>query len=265
MCVYLYVAACAQMAAFDINAGRWVLNPSGCRWPGGSVRCGVAAAAADPYSIVALSVDDAVGAGGGPRTDVLDLRMWRWRRGAPLQRSAAAAGAGGSAAGCAPGWAGGGGSSSMAGSPPEGNGFPPPPGPLAVAPHAQVHQHHQQHQQHPTPAAAAAWNWPLPLPPSQPLGAAAAGLAPVTVVAGIAEPPSPPPPREDCLLNVGVVSYQGEVLALGGRHYAQDGEWATTRAAAYDPARDAWRTLPPLPFPLCHASPIVMRVPSMLW
>lgn len=87
----------------------------------------------------------------------------------------------------------------------------------------------------------------------------------MTVVAGIAEPPSPPPPREDCLLNVGVVSYQGEVLALGGRHYAQDGEWATTRAAAYDPARDAWRTLPPLPFPLCHASPIVMRVPSMLW
>jgi len=36
-------------------------------------------------------------------------------------------------------------------------------------------------------------------------------------------------PEEECLLNMGTVLYDGQVLAVGGRHYWKDGEWATSK------------------------------------
>ncbi|KAF6261254.1 hypothetical protein COO60DRAFT_1699945 [Scenedesmus sp. NREL 46B-D3] len=150
-----------QVAMYDVNAGKWSFDPSGCKWPGAATSYSIAAAA-DRYTIMALSLDRA--SGREVRTDLLDLRSWRWRSGASmLQR--------------------------------------------------------------------------------QPGGSA---------------------DDDACLLNLGVVLHEGQVLAVGGRHYWKDGEWATSRVHAYDMKADAWGELPPLPFPICHASPVTVRVPSVL-
>ncbi|KAF8058032.1 Beta-scruin [Scenedesmus sp. PABB004] len=155
-----------DVALFDPGAGRWELRPGGCRWPGpaggGAGGASVAAAAGSSHEIVVVSADGG-GAAATARTDVLDLRTWRWRAGAPL-------------------------AGDHCGS--DGDG--------------------------------------------------------------------------DCQANVGLVRYEGRVHAIGGRHSWQDGESATARVAAYDLAADAWTPLAPLPFPICHASPVVVRVPSVL-
>ena len=56
-----------------------------------------------------------------------------------------------------------------------------------------------------------------------------------------------------------------DALVCTGRCCLQDGEWATPRVHAYNIKADAWSELPPLPFPICHASPVVVRVPSVLY
>lgn len=152
-----------QVAMYDVNGGKWSFNPSGCKWPGAATSYSVSAVAADAYTIMVLSMDHSL-SGQAVRTDLLDLRTWRWRSGALLQR--------------------------------------------------------------------------------QQLGGG---------------------DDDGCLLNMGVVAHEGQVLAVGGRHYWKDGEWATPRVHAYDIKADAWSELPPLPFPICHASPVVVRVPSVLY
>lgn len=145
---------------YDISSGKWQFNPSGCKWPGAATSYGISAVAADPYTVMVLSMDHG---GQAVRTDLLDLRNWQWRVGALLQREPS---------------------------------------------HAN---------------------------------------------------------EDECLLNMGVVMYEGQVLAVGGRHYWKAGEWATPRVHAYNVKEDKWSELPPLPFPICHASPVVLRVPSVLY
>jgi predicted heme/steroid binding protein len=38
---------------------------------------------------------------------------------------------------------------------------------------------------------------------------------------------------------MGLVLYDGQVLAVGGRHYWKDGEWATSKVSRVDVAEDA--------------------------
>jgi hypothetical protein len=79
-------------------AGVWSKHPSGCTLPAADMPRGtsVAAVAADEHTIMLLRAapavyDEAAAADHWQqppgRVDLLDLRMWRWREGAPLQRS----------------------------------------------------------------------------------------------------------------------------------------------------------------------------------
>jgi hypothetical protein len=70
---------------------------------------------------------------------------------------------------------------------------------------------------------------------------------------------------EECLLaHMGLVSYEGSVMAIGGRHYANGTEWASSKAFAYDLRSDKWNEMRELPYPVCHASPVTMRLPNVL-
>lgn len=77
---------------------------------------------------------------------------------------------------------------------------------------------------------------------------------------------SPAEAGDDCwpLAHMGVVAYGGAVLALGGRHYWNGSEWASKKVHGYDPVLDCWSELLELPFPVCHASPVTMRLPNLL-
>jgi hypothetical protein len=46
-----------QVAMFDLKAGRWSANPSGCKWPGAATSYSMSAVAVDPYTIMVLSMD----------------------------------------------------------------------------------------------------------------------------------------------------------------------------------------------------------------
>jgi hypothetical protein len=46
-----------QVAMYDVNAGKWSFNPSGCKWPGAATSYSISAVAADPYTIMVLSMD----------------------------------------------------------------------------------------------------------------------------------------------------------------------------------------------------------------
>jgi hypothetical protein len=93
--------ACCCVCVF---AGSWSLNPSGCTLPQAADMPGnysLAAVAADEHTIMLLRspprvpADASLQQPGAPhpetvqppgRVDLLDLRMWRWRQGAPLAR-----------------------------------------------------------------------------------------------------------------------------------------------------------------------------------
>jgi hypothetical protein len=61
---------------------------------------------------------------------------------------------------------------------------------------------------------------------------------------------------------MGLVSYEGSVVAIGGRHYANGSEWASNKVFSYDLTSDKWDEMRELPFPVCHASPVTMRIPN---
>jgi hypothetical protein len=68
---------------------------------------------------------------------------------------------------------------------------------------------------------------------------------------------------DECLLaHMGLVSYEGSVVAIGGRHYANGSEWASNKVFSYDLTSDKWDEMRELPFPVCHASPVTMRIPN---
>lgn len=81
-----------KVLMYDLTAGKWAANPSGCTWHRvQSTEDSVSAVAVDPYTIMVLSREEP---GDGERlrrlteyVDLLDLRMWRWRDGATLQVS----------------------------------------------------------------------------------------------------------------------------------------------------------------------------------
>jgi hypothetical protein len=71
--------------------------------------------------------------------------------------------------------------------------------------------------------------------------------------------------EEECLLaHMGLVSYEGSVLAIGGRHYANGSEWASKQVYLYDLKADRWNEMRELPYSICHASPVTMRIPNVL-
>lgn len=71
--------------------------------------------------------------------------------------------------------------------------------------------------------------------------------------------------EEECLLaHMGLVAYQGSVLAIGGRHYVNGSERASSKVYAYNLKSDKWSEMRELPFPVCHASPVSMRLPNVL-
>ncbi|KAF6266666.1 hypothetical protein COO60DRAFT_1654544 [Scenedesmus sp. NREL 46B-D3] len=80
-----------MVAKYDIRAGSWNKHPSGCAPPPAPGLTSLAAVAADEHTIMTLRAalpevdEDGVRELPG-RVDLLDLRMWRWREGAALQR-----------------------------------------------------------------------------------------------------------------------------------------------------------------------------------
>lgn len=153
-----------QLLMFDINAGKWTVNPSGCTWPAAATSYSCSGVAVDPYTILVLTAQHSDRSGAhAVRTCLLDLRTWRWRAGASLACHTA-------------------------------------------------------------------------------------------------------PDEEESLLNMGVVAYDNRVLAIGGRRYWNGDriEWSTPKCHGYSLATDSWSEMPELPFAICHASPVVMRVPSVL-
>jgi hypothetical protein len=78
--------------------------------------------------------------------------------------------------------------------------------------------------------------------------------------------------QRDCLHGVGLVEYDGQLLALGGCRQAWPEEAeargaalaATDVVSSYDLRTDSWSELPArLPLPLSHACPVVVRMPRM--
>ena len=69
----------------------------------------------------------------------------------------------------------------------------------------------------------------------------------------------------ECLLaHTGLVSYEGSVLAIGGRYYLNGCEWASNKVYSYDLKCDRWNEMRELPFSVCHASPVTMRLPNAI-
>jgi len=64
---------------------------------------------------------------------------------------------------------------------------------------------------------------------------------------------------------MGLVPYEGSVLAIGGRHYMNGSEWASNKVFAYDLHSDKWSEMRELPYSVCHASPVTMRLPNVFW
>ncbi|WIA13248.1 hypothetical protein OEZ85_006838 [Tetradesmus obliquus] len=191
----------SSIFVYDIRGGSWAVNPSGCTWPGAAAAVrGMSAVPLDPFTVMVMSSEscnadkisagdadaaadeyeseaetdseydededeagaaEAAAAAPAPGTaanvDLLDLRMWRWRQGAPLIR------------------------------------------------------------------------------------------------------------RSGCIQSIGLAMHEGRAVAAGG---ARPGFWGTGQATrevnAYDVSRDAWSVLPPLPFAVCGASPVSVKMPSGL-
>jgi hypothetical protein len=74
------------------------------------------------------------------------------------------------------------------------------------------------------------------------------------------------PLARDCLHGVGLVEYEGQLLALGGCNEGwQDGMHGALAAVNfYDLCADSWAQHPAkLPVPLSHACPVVVRMPGV--
>jgi hypothetical protein len=78
--------------------------------------------------------------------------------------------------------------------------------------------------------------------------------------------------QRECLQGVGLVEYDGKLLALGGSRDAWTGHVveraaalaATNVVSSYDLRTDSWAELPArLPLKLSHACPVVVRMPGM--
>jgi hypothetical protein len=76
----MYRAARPHVLMYDVVGGSWLVDPSGCTYPGaGGSTC--AAVAVDDYTIMVLGSSRD---GKSARNDLLDLRTWRWRSGSGL-------------------------------------------------------------------------------------------------------------------------------------------------------------------------------------
>jgi hypothetical protein len=101
-----------------------------------------------------------------------------------------------------------------------------------------------------------------PAAASSPTAAAAAAAAAATFGRNAGSSGSNADEEECLLAHMGLVSYEGSVLAIGGRHYANGSEWASNKVFSYDLRSDKWNEMRELPYPVCHASPVAMRIPN---